>query len=181
MTFVADIKTGDLFVIKGDVCKVTGVDKGTPGQIMLNLFNFRDGTEVVEGSDPETQFDKFSAESSEFILKEKKSDSLVFHSLSGSEQVEVPFSVLGENVKLLRNDETVFIRYVNGLVADIELPKVVVQVIESTEDIEKDSSKNDFIKEAKLKNGKIIIVPAFIKNGDRIRIHLDTGEYIGRE
>ncbi len=181
MTFVADIKTGDLLVIKGDVCKVSETVKETDGHYRLNMFNFRDGSGFYEISDHETSFDNFNPESAEFVLKEKKSDSLVFQSSSGEEQIEVPVHVLGENVKLLRNDETVFIKYVNGLIADVELPKTVVQTVAFTEDIEKDTSRTEFIKEAKLQNGKNITVPAFIKNGDRIRIHLDTGEYVCRE
>jgi len=181
MTVVTEIKKGDLLIVKGDVCKVTEAVEETDGNYRLNLFNFSNGSDFFEVTDPETTFHKFSAEYSEFILKEKKNDSLVFHSTSGEEQVEVPFTVLGENVKLLRNDETVFIRYANGLIAEIELPKIVVQIVEFTEDIEKDTSRTEFIKEAKLQNGKSIIVPAFIKNGDKIKIHLVTGEYICRE
>ncbi|MBN2858254.1 MAG: hypothetical protein JXN63_07620 [Candidatus Delongbacteria bacterium] len=181
MTVVAEIKTGDLLVIRGDVCKTIEAVKETDGRYRLKMFNFTNGSEFFEVSDGETSVEKSSYESYEFVLKEKKTDSLVFQSGSGEEQVEVPVSVLGENVKLLRNDETVFIKYVSGLIADIELPKIVVQIVESTEDIEKDNTRTEFIKEAKLLNGKSIIVPAFIKNGDKIKIHLDTGEYICRD
>ncbi|MDD3044954.1 MAG: hypothetical protein PHF33_05800 [Candidatus Delongbacteria bacterium] len=182
MAVVTEIKTGDYIIVKGYTCKVTGVEQGTDGRSMFGLFNFDRGTEWVEETDAETQYERYTAESSEFILREKKNDSLVF--VSGSdegEEIEVPFSIIGENVKLLRNEEKVAVKYINGLIADIELPKVVVQVVESTEDIEKDNTRTDYIKDARLQNGKIVVVPAFIKNGDRIRINLDTGEYICRD
>ncbi|MDY0016856.1 MAG: hypothetical protein RBS89_03375 [Candidatus Delongbacteria bacterium] len=182
MAVVTEIKTGDFIIVKGDTCKVTGVERGTDGQLRFGMFNFDRGTEGIEETDADIQYERYTAESSEFILKEKKNDSLVF--VSGTdegEELEVPFSIIGENVKLLRNEEKVAVKYINGLIADIELPKVVVQVVESTEDIEKDNTRTDYIKDARLQNGKIVVVPAFIKNGDRIRINLDTGEYICRD
>ncbi|HXK50679.1 MAG TPA: hypothetical protein PKW56_09470, partial [Clostridiales bacterium] len=78
MTVAAEIKTGDLLDIRGDVCKTIEAVKETDGRYRLKMFNFLNGSEFFEVSDGETSVEKSSYESYEFVLKEKKTDSLVF-------------------------------------------------------------------------------------------------------
>ena len=70
--------------------------------------------------------------------------------------------------------------YVEGKAANIELPaSVILTVTESAEGVRGDSA-NNVQKPATLETGKVINVPLFIKEGEKIKISTSTGEYMGR-
>jgi len=69
---------------------------------------------------------------------------------------------------------------VEGSPAQIELPaSVELTVTESAEGLKGDSA-NNVQKPATLETGKIINVPLFIKEGERIKVDTRTGSYMGR-
>ncbi len=181
MLVAGDIKKGNLVLQKGSVCRIIGASSADTDKMEIDFFNFDDGSVFSESVDPDRKFEEPELETREMKFKNKFDNSIIFSNDSGTELLDVPFSVLGENVRLLREDASVTAKYFENMIVSLELPKIVVQEIESTVDIEKDSSNTDYVKEARLANGKTIIVPAFIKNGDMVKIHLDTGEYICRE
>jgi elongation factor P len=181
MISLSEIKKGNFIRHKGSIFKVEDISSRDGNYTSLELFSFLHGTKSVESFTSDHSFIEPELESGDFKLTARHDSSFVFYNSKTSEYLEMPVSILGENVKFLRDDADVVIRYCNGIVASIELPKIVVQEVHFTEDIEKDASNTEFVKEAKLANGRIITVPAFIKNGDRIKIHLDSGEYISRE
>jgi elongation factor P len=62
----------------------------------------------------------------------------------------------------------------------IELPSsVVLKVVESPEGVRGDSASN-VQKSATLETGKVINVPLFIKEGERIKVSTSDGSYLGR-
>ena len=70
--------------------------------------------------------------------------------------------------------------YVEGKAATIDLPSsVVLTVTESAEGVKGDSA-NNVQKPATLETGKIIHVPLFIKEGEKVKIDTRTGAYMGR-
>ncbi len=180
MTLTAEIKKGDFVVHKGSVMKVTNLIADI-NDTSFSFFDFTTGSEITESISADHIFNKAELESVEYKLVKRNDETFVFYNEALSEYIDIAVSILGENVKFLRDEALVNIRYCNGLVASVELPKIVIQEIEITEDIEKDSTNTEFVKEARLVNGKTILVPAFIKNGDRVKIDIDTGEYISRE
>jgi elongation factor P len=69
---------------------------------------------------------------------------------------------------------------IEGRPAQVELPSsVVLKVTESAEGVRGDSA-NNVQKPATLETGKIVQVPLFIKEGEKIKIDTRTGTYMGR-
>ena len=58
-------------------------------------------------------------------------------------------------------------------------PSVEVEVTESSEGIKGDTANNPQ-KPATIETGKVIQVPLFVKQGDRIKVDTRTGKYLGR-
>ena len=70
--------------------------------------------------------------------------------------------------------------YVEGKAAQVELPSsVLLKVTESAEGVRGDSA-NNVMKPATLETGKIVNVPLFIKEGERVKIDTRNGTYMGR-
>ena len=70
--------------------------------------------------------------------------------------------------------------YGEGKAATIELPSsVILTVAESAEGVRGDSA-NNVQKSAKLETGRMVQVPLFIKEGEKIKISTTDGSYLGR-
>ena len=59
-------------------------------------------------------------------------------------------------------------------------PKRVVLTVDSAEEVARGSTVSGVLKSVTLDNGAEVNVPAFIKEGDRIAINPENGEYIER-
>ncbi|MEA3210888.1 MAG: elongation factor [Chthoniobacter sp.] len=89
-------------------------------------------------------------------------------------------SFVGDAREYLTENLKCEILYVEGKAATIDLPSsVVLTVSESAEGVRGDSA-NNVQKPAKLETGKIIQVPLFIKEGEKVKIDTRTGAYMGR-
>jgi len=70
--------------------------------------------------------------------------------------------------------------YVEGRAASIALPSsVVLTVTESAEGVRGDSA-NNVQKPATLETGKVIQVPLFVKEGEKVKVSTENGAYMGR-
>lgn len=80
----------------------------------------------------------------------------------------------------LTENQAVEVLYVEGKAASLDLPsQVILKVAESAEGVRGDSA-NNVMKPATLETGKIINVPLFIKEGEKVKIDTRTGDYLGR-
>jgi len=89
-------------------------------------------------------------------------------------------SFIGDAKDYLTENQRVEILYVEGKAATIELPSTVtLTVAESAEGVRGDSA-NNVQKPATLETGKVVTVPLFIKEGEKVKINTANGEYLGR-
>lgn len=96
------------------------------------------------------------------------------------ETISFDESFIGDAKDYLTENQRVEVLYVEGKPANIELPsQVILTVTESAEGVRGDSA-NNVQKPATLETGKVITVPLFIKEGEKVKINTTTGEYLGR-
>jgi elongation factor P len=89
-------------------------------------------------------------------------------------------SFVGEAKDYLTENLKVEVLYVEGKAASISLPSsVILTVTESAEGVKGDSA-NNVQKPATLETGKVITVPLFVKEGEKIKVSTETGAYMGR-
>ena len=89
-------------------------------------------------------------------------------------------SMVEETKDFLVENLKVEVLYVEGRAATLELPaSVVLKVTESADGVKGDSA-NNVMKPATLETGKIINVPLFIKEGEKVKVDTRTGDYMGR-
>ena len=89
-------------------------------------------------------------------------------------------SFIGDTKDYLTENLKCEILYVEGKAASISLPSsVILTVTESAEGVKGDSA-NNVQKPATLETGKVITVPLFVKEGEKIKVSTENGAYMGR-
>jgi len=149
--------------------------------VELQLFDINTGETSTGTFSNDQEIEKVELEKKSMKLIHRSDVSLVFSDEETGEQLEIKTSMLGNRASFLGERSSLELFFYNDMLVSVELPQVVVFEIDDTEDIEKDSSNLDYIKNARLNNGQTIKVPAFIKTGDKVKIYSETGEYISRD
>jgi len=96
------------------------------------------------------------------------------------EQIALSEEVLGEAVPYLIANVKLKIALYEDRPVGIELPMTVEMTVMETEPAIKGASVSNVGKPAKMETGLIIQVPAFIAEGERIRIDTSSGAYVER-
>jgi elongation factor P len=96
------------------------------------------------------------------------------------EQLGLSEEILGDAVPYLIPNIQLKIALWEGRPVGIELPLTVEMKVVETEPAIKGASVSNVGKPAKMETGLVIQVPAFVAEGDVIRIDTSTGAYIER-
>ena len=110
----------------------------------------------------------------------KENDSYIFMDSSTFEQTPMNQEQVGERGGYLKEGTPVVVMMWDGRPIDIQMPKVVeLKVVETSASL-KGATITAQNKEGKLETGLLIGVPAFIKEGDIIKVDTRSGTYIER-
>jgi elongation factor P len=96
------------------------------------------------------------------------------------EQIALSEEVLGDAVPYLISNIKLKIEMYEERPVGIELPLAVVMQVKETEPAIKGASVSNVGKPAKMETGLVVQVPAFISEGDVIKIDTATGAYVER-
>jgi elongation factor P len=178
--------TADQFIKKDNysfkVIMTEAFSSAGHGQLMkVKVFNMDTGETINFNCPVDTEFAECNINHREMILKKRGTDRFLFVDENNLEELEIGSDMIGGSIQFLNDKAKVRISYYKELPVAVEMPDTAVLEVQDTEDIEKDLSNTSYVKDARLSNGRSVIVPAFIKTGDRVLIHVDTGEYIKRE
>ena len=110
----------------------------------------------------------------------KENDSYIFMDSTSFEQMPMTQAQVGEKGGFLKEGTPVVVMMWENRPIDIQLPKVIeLKVIETSASL-KGATITAQNKEGKLETGVIVGVPAFIKEGDIIKVDTRNGAYIER-
>jgi elongation factor P len=109
-------------------------------------------------------------------------DGDMFHFMNNEsfEQIGLSAEVLGDAVPYLMANIKLKINMFEDRPVGIELPQSVEMRVMETEPAIKGASVSNVGKPAKMETGLIVQVPAFIAEGERIRIDTASGAYVER-
>jgi elongation factor P len=106
---------------------------------------------------------------------------MVFMIRDTYETVELPISLLDDKIDYLSEGLEVTIIYFNEVAVAVELPIKISYKIIYAEEAVRGNTVSGVLKEVKIETGKIIKVPAFIKEGDYILVNTVEDEYVERD
>lgn len=105
----------------------------------------------------------------------------VFMDNESFEQVTIPEENCAEQMRFIKEGEPCGLLYWNDQLISVSPPKHVILEVTYTEPAAKGNTATNVTKPATVETGAEIQVPAFISEGERVRINAETGEYLGRE
>ena len=96
------------------------------------------------------------------------------------EQTEILLPVLGDDVNYLVEGERAWVLFWDEKILGVEIPAAVVMEVTEAEHWEKGDSVSNLTMPVAVASGLTVMVPLFIKKGDKIKINTEEGTYIGR-
>jgi elongation factor P len=96
------------------------------------------------------------------------------------EQVVLKASTLGEVVEYLTANLKITVSYIDGKPVGVDPPQIVELTVVETEPGIKSATASSVTKPAKMETGLVVQVPAFINEGEKIRIDTSEGTYLSR-
>ncbi|MGH9528855.1 MAG: elongation factor P, partial [Terriglobales bacterium] len=107
-------------------------------------------------------------------------DSYYFMDTSNYEQTHLTREILGDAVDYLIANLEIKVEFFDGKAVGIELPQTVELTVIETEPGLKSATASSVSKPAKTETGLIVQVPAFINEGEKIRVDTSEGAYLSR-
>lgn len=184
MALANDLRKGMALRYNGNPAIVLDVQHRTPGnlrafvQVIIRYIGTGKSADVRFSSTEKVDLVETHRQELEFSY----SDPQGFHFMDPEtyETITLNADLLADAKDYLVENLKVNVLSIEGRPVQVELPSVVeLTVTESAEGVKGDSA-NNVQKPATLETGKIINVPLFIKEGEKVRIDTRTGEYMGR-
>ncbi len=179
-----EIKPGMIIEHKNDywtVLKTQHVKPGKGGAFnQVELKSVTKGTKLNERFRSNENLEKPEIEEKKYNFLYIDGENCHFMDNKNFEQVEIPKSITGEHYKLLKENLSVSISFMEGKPISIELPINIECTIKSTDVAIKNQTASSSYKPAILDCGIKINVPPFIESGEKIILDTRTLEYIKR-
>ena len=178
------LRNGYRILIDGEVWVVVEFSKMAMGRgrgrVSLKLKHIVSGKVVERTFRSTEQVEIADAEYRNYQYLYKETDSFVFMDNETYDQANILAETVGDSADFLKEGTVVRACVLDGEVIGIELPlKMDFEVIE-THDAVKGNTASNVMKDAIVDSGATVKVPLFVKNGDRIRVNTETGEYVER-
>ncbi|MGN6380883.1 MAG: elongation factor P [Gaiellales bacterium] len=96
------------------------------------------------------------------------------------EQIQLPISSLSDELRFMKENDTVQLLMVDGKPTSLQLPAAVELEVTETEPGVKGDTVSNVTKPATLETGAVVQVPLFVEPGERIRVDTREARYISR-
>lgn len=180
-----DLKKGTVIQIDGKPYRVTDYAQKVMGRggsiVNVKLKNLLDGSVIPKTFKGQDKIEP--ADVSNRTVQYLYSDGETYFVMDPEsfEQFELPADTVGDAKDYLKEGDMVQLQFFDQTVINLELPKNLYLTVSYAEDVVKGDTTSSVLKDATLETGKVIKVPAFIKQGDVVSVDTATGEYRERK
>ncbi len=181
---IEDVKKNVKIMIEGKPFNIDDVEFVKPGKgraiYRLKLRNLRDGStlERTYHSSEKVEQVNIGTQEEQFLYKE--SDNYIFMNTESFEQQAISGHLIGEKAAFLKEGTVVTVTMMGDEPIEVVLPTFVELQVIGSDITTKTATITPQNKAAKIETGFTIGVPAFIKEGDVIKIDTRTGVYVER-
>ena len=184
MVNASEFRRGLTVVYNSQPHQMTEVQFVNPGKgssfFRTTLRNLRTGR-VVDVTFKQTEsLEEYPVFTHEMQYLYNDGNEYYFMNQETHDQVSAPADIIGTPAKFLVEGDIYQLVMHDQEVLGIRPPKRVVLTVVAAEDVARGSTVSGVLKTVTLDNGAEVPAPAFIKQGDRIAVNPETGEYIER-
>ncbi len=181
---INDIKNGMTVIIDGNLCLIQEFQHVKPGKgpafVRIKLKNLRTGSIVEQTFNTNIKITRAHVDKTSVQYLYASGDNLVFMNNETYEQIEVPKNILGSDVDFIKEGIDIAIDFYEGEIIGISLPEKVEYLVTETTPAVKGNTATNAQKDATIETGKVIKVPLFINEGEKILVTTSDGKYAGR-
>jgi len=179
-----DFRTGLTIEVDGDIWQVVEFQHVKPGKgaafVRSKLKNMRNGAVQERTFRAGEKLPKAHIETREMQYLYNSGDEYTFMDTETYEQINLPASRLGHEMKFLLENMNVYIVNYKSEIIGIQLPNTVILEVTETEPGIKGDTATGATKNATLETGLTVQVPLFINQGDRLIIDTRNIAYVSR-
>jgi elongation factor P len=184
MTKAGNLPKGKFVLWRGEPREIIKRTKAHHGrgsaQARLWMKGLVSGNTIQEGFNVDEELEEIdiSFRSGQYLYRQ--GDSYVFMDQKDYQQYEVDKKIVGQAKDYLVEGETYQIGLYDGEVISVRLPQKVTLEVKQTSAGVKGNTVSGATKPAVLETGLTVKVPLFIKQGEKIIVNTDSGEYVSR-
>jgi elongation factor P len=179
-----DIRKGNIILYNGDPHSVMDFQHRTPGNlrafVQVRLRNLRNGNSLETRFSSTESIERATLEHHDMEFLYKDDDFFHFMNTENYEQVALNEESLGDAAKYMTPGIQVKIDFYESKPIGVELPPTIELSVVETEPELRGSTASNSPKPATLENGVVVMVPPFVKQGDKIRINPSEDKYLER-
>ncbi|MCC6484890.1 MAG: elongation factor P [Armatimonadetes bacterium] len=184
MIDTSDFRNGLHIIQDGDIYTIVEFQHVKPGKggafVRTRLKNLRSGAVTEKTFRAGERMEQAVVERKEMEYLYNDGDELVLMDMETFDQVHINASLIGDQVKYMKENSPVTAVIHNGNVIDAEIPFFVeLEVVETTANMKGDTASGGS-KPATLETGAVVGVPFFINVGDKVKVDTRTDSYLER-
>ncbi len=184
MKTAGEVRVGDVLKLEGELYRVLEVTRHSgvaqmAGAIFLKLKNIRTQNITERRFKQETMVEEVYLLRKPLEYLYSQAEDHYFMDMETYDQFPLSDELLGGLKDFLLPEMKVEVEFYEGNPVGVVQPDYVVMTVTSTGEARRGEADNVW-KTAVIENGMEIMVPPFIKSGDKIKIDVSTRKYIGR-
>lgn len=184
MIDVNSIKNGITLNIEGNIYQVVEFLHVKPGKgaafMKTKMKNLRTGTTLERTFNTNVKFEEARIDRQTVQYLYKDGDIYYFMNMETFEQLELSSAQIGDNKDYLVENMNVDVTLYQGELLGITLPEKLEFTVVRTDPAVKGNTQNNALKDAYIETGKLVKVPMFIEQGEKIIITTADGKYYSR-
>ncbi|NMC52083.1 MAG: elongation factor P [Chloroflexi bacterium] len=184
MIDVNDLRKGVTFLLDGSLYKVLDYHHNKPGRgnatIRVKAKDLRTGTTLEKTFNSGFRVEDVRLDYHNVQYLYNDGAFYYFMDVETFEQPAIPSKIVEESAGYLTENLEVKLTFFNNEAIDIELPTSVDLMVVEAEAAVRGDTATGVTKKVKVETGIYVDVPAFIVQGQKIRISTSTGEYVTR-
>ena len=175
------IRPGMVIKYNNDLYSIFSMVHRTPGNlrafVQVRMRNLRNGSMTDNRFSSTESIDRAIMDEQEMEYLYDDGQFYYFMNTESFEQMHLTKEILGDAVDYLIPNLKVKVEFYEGKPISVELPASVDMTVMETEPGLKGASVSNVTKAAKMETGLVVQVPAFINEGEKIRVSTSEGAY----
>ena len=175
------LRPGMVIKFNKDLFSIFSVNHRTPGNlrgfVQAKMRNLKSGSMIEHRFSSEDKVERAILDEVEMEYLYDDGEYFYFMNTTTYEQLHLTRDVLGDGVEYLIPQLRVNVEFYEGKAISVELPATIDMTVMETEPGLKGATVSNVTKPAKMETGLVVQVPAFILEGEKIRVNTAEGTY----
>jgi len=184
MASTNDIKNGTVLVLDGQLWQVLWFQHHKPGKgntvVRTKIKHVVTGKIVDRTFQADTKIEMAQVDKRDMQYLYEDASGFIFMDTDTYDQVVIPAETVGDAKDYMLDGMMINVALHEGAALYIELPTFVELEVTYTEPGLQGDRSSAGTKPATLETGKVVQVPLFITQGEKVKVDTRSGDYLGR-